>query len=48
MLGTVDTKDQGLQLELTGHDARFCVNNEVWRSGIDFGAAVALFRSKVL
>jgi hypothetical protein len=45
--GTVDIRDQGLQLELTGHEVRFSANQELCRNGLDFSAAVVLFRSKV-
>jgi hypothetical protein len=40
--------DAGLTVELTGQDVRFRVDEDVWRSGLDFTSALELLKARLL
>ena len=47
-LGGFQKRDAGLTVELTGHDVRFRVDEDLWRNGVDFACVLELGQSKTI
>ena len=47
-LGLTPKTDAGLAIEVTGHQVKFRVDEEVWSAGLDFSATLDLLKSRLL
>jgi len=47
-LGLAPKTEAGLAIELSDHEVRFRVDEDVWRSGIDFATALKALKAKLL
>ncbi|MGD0813453.1 MAG: hypothetical protein ABSA83_07605 [Verrucomicrobiota bacterium] len=47
-LGLTQKTEAGLTIELSGHQVRFRVNEDVWRTGMDFQSALEMLKARLL
>jgi hypothetical protein len=40
--------DAGLSIELSGHQVKFRIDEDVWRAGIEFSTALERLRARLL
>ena len=47
-LGGFQKSDAGLTVEVTGHNVRFRVDEDLWRGGVDFVGVLEMVKARLL